>query len=119
MAVIEYNFTYYRNIIRKLSRVRKKVIHVDIFARGGAIYIMGLDDEFSASFVYMAYLRAKEKGLKASLMYARYIDESILPEEVRKLGEVWLSRRLKNEEIETLKKLTITEYIFDKWCRVA
>jgi hypothetical protein len=118
IAIIEYNRAYYYNLIRKHSRVGEKVpLHVDVFAREGAIYVMGLDDGFSATFVYMAYLKAKEKGLNAKLLYARYIDESWLPEEVKKLGGAWLLRGLRNEEIETLKKVTITEHIFDRWCR--
>jgi hypothetical protein len=118
VAVIEYNHTYYLSLIQKLNRVgRKAPIHVDVFTREGIIYVMSLDDGFSATFVYMAYLKAKEKGLNAKLLYARYIDESWLPEGVKKLGEIWLSRGLRNEEIETLKKITITEHIFDRWCR--
>jgi hypothetical protein len=118
MAVIEYNHTYYLSLIQKLNRVEGKVpIHVDVFTREGIIYVMSLDDGFSASFAYMAYLKAREKGLNAKLLYARYIDESWLPEEVKKLGGAWLSRRLRNEEIEALKKITITEYVFDRWCK--
>jgi hypothetical protein len=116
IAMIEYNLTYYHNLIQKLNRVKEKApIHVDVFAREGTIYIMGLDDGFSATFVYMAYLKAKERGLQVSLMYARFIDESWLPEEVKKLGKKWLYQGLGVKEIEELKKVTITEYVFDKW----
>jgi len=119
IALTEYNYAYYRKIIHKLSRIEEKVpIHVNMFASGGAIYIVGLDDGLSASFVYMAYLRAKEKGLDAKLLYARFIDESWLPEEIRKLGEKWIYKKLGKREIETLRKIFITEHIFDKWCKV-
>jgi hypothetical protein len=33
-------------------------------------------------------------------MYAKYIDEGWLPEEVRKTGAKWLTRRLSEEEIK-------------------
>jgi hypothetical protein len=116
IAMIEYNKLYYGSSLRKLNRVGKKVpIHVDMFAREGTVYVMGLDDGLSATFVYMAYLKAKERGLQASLMYARFIDESWLPEEVKKLGKKWLYQKLGVKEIEELKKVTITEYVFDKW----
>jgi hypothetical protein len=119
VAMTEYNRAYYSNLIYKLNRVREKMpIHVDVFAREGTIYVIGLDDGFSALFVYTAYLKAKGKGLNAKLLYARYIDESWLPEEVRKLGKAWLTRGLKNGEAETLRGLTITEYILNKWCGV-
>ena len=116
--IVKYENVYYHNLIQKFSRVRKKtIIHVDIFIREGSIYVMSFDDGFSASFVYMAYLKAKEKGLDAKLLYARHIDESWLPEEVRKLGEKWMNKKISSKEIETLRKIFITEHIFDKWCK--
>jgi hypothetical protein len=118
IAMIEHNPAYYESVLSKLNRIReKRSIHVDVFAREGTIYVMGLDDGFSVAFVYMAYLKAKEKGLNAKLLYARYIDESWLPEEVKKLGEKWLYKKLGMDEIEALKKITITEYVFDRWCK--
>jgi hypothetical protein len=48
-------------------------------------------------------------------MYARYIDESWLPEEVRRLGEKWARGKLSYEEVERLKEMTITEHVFMKW----
>ena len=118
IAVIEYENTYYHNLIQKLGRVKKKIpIHVDIITRENTIYIMGLDDGFSTSFLYMAYLKAKNRKLDAKLLYARYIDERWFPEEIRKLGEKWTDKKISSKEIETLKKITIIEHIFDKWCK--
>ncbi|MCC6023952.1 MAG: hypothetical protein LM600_04560 [Thaumarchaeota archaeon] len=118
VALIEHNSVYYTNLLQKLDNVKKRIpIHVDVFARKGAIYVIGLDDGFSATFIYMAYLKAKEKGLNAKLLYAMHIDGSWLPEEVRKLGEKWLYQRLGISEIEALKKISITEHVFDRWCR--
>jgi len=118
ILIVKYENVYYHNLIQKLSRTEKRVpIHVDIFIREGSIYVVSLDDGFSASFVYMAYLKAKEKGLNAKLLYARFIDESWLPEEVRKLGEKWMNKKISSKEIETIKKIFITEHIFDKWCK--
>jgi hypothetical protein len=117
IAMIGYNESFYTNLIHKYERAREKApIHVDISTRRGMIYVSGLDDGFSAAFVYMAYLKARERGLEAKLIYARYIDGDWLPEDVRKLGEKWIYKKLSRKEIEELRKKFITEHIFDKWC---
>jgi hypothetical protein len=116
--MVEYENVFYHNLIQKLGRIEKKIpIHVNIITRDNTIYIVSLDDGFSASFVYMAYLKAKKRRLDAKLLYARFIDESWLPEEIRKLGEKWIYKKLGKREIETLRKIFITEHIFDKWCK--
>jgi hypothetical protein len=100
----------------KLSEVKKRnPIYVDVFARRGEVFIISLDDSISASFLYSAYLRAKEKGLKADLMYARHINEDWLPEEIRKAGKKLLYGILGEKEIELLRSCNITEYIFTRW----
>jgi hypothetical protein len=115
--MIGYNESFYTNLIHKYERAREKApMYVDIFARRGVIYVSGLDDGFSAAFVYMAYLKARESGLEAKLIYARYIDGEWLPEDVKKMGEKWMYRKLGRKEIEELKKKFITEHIFDRWC---
>jgi hypothetical protein len=115
---VEHDRRYYNKLLRKLTKIRRKIpIHVDIFLRKGTIFAESLDDGFSTSFLYVAYLKAKEKGLKADLLYARYVDESWLPEEVRRLSEKWMFRELSDEEIDILKKISITEHIFERWCR--
>jgi hypothetical protein len=116
MLRFEYGKELYDDLVGKLRRVsRRTPIHVDVFRRGGEVYVLALDDGFSCAFVYAAYLRAKEKGLKASLMYARYIDESFLPSEVKGLGEKWAHGKLSWGEIERLKSITITEHVLSKW----
>jgi len=117
IAMIGYNESFYTNLIHKYNRTKKRVsLYVDISARRGVIYVSGLDDGFSAAFVYMAYLKARESGLEAKLIYARYIDGEWLPEDVRKLGERWIYKKLSRKEIEELGKKFITEHIFDRWC---
>ena len=114
---VEYNPIYYNNTLLKLRRIMKNYpIHVDIIRRRETIYLMSLDDGFSVAFLYQAYLKAKEKGLEADLLYARYIDEDWLPEEVKELGRKWLSMKLSEKEIESLKNIHITEYIMGRWC---
>jgi len=116
MLRFEYGKELYDDLVGKLKRVSARVpIHVDVFRRNVDVYVIALDDGFSSAFVYAAYLRAKEKGLKPSLAYVRYIDEGFLPEEVRKLGEKWAHGKLSYEEIEKLKGMTITEHVFSKW----
>jgi hypothetical protein len=48
-------------------------------------------------------------------MYARFINEGFLPEEVKELGRKWAHGKLSWEEIEKLKGMTITEHVFSKW----
>jgi hypothetical protein len=115
--MIDYNKTFYKKLINKYNRTKKRAsLYVDISARRGVIYVSGLDDGFSAAFVYMAYLKARERGLEARLIYARYIDGEWLPDDVRKLGERWMYRKLGRKEIEELGKKFITDHIFDRWC---
>jgi len=107
----------YVNVVRKLSKVKRKhPIHVDVFKKGDTIYFFSLDDGYSVAFVYHVYLRAKIMGLQASLMYARYIDEDWMPEEIRRAAENWLSKGLSSREVEALKGLSITEYVLNRWC---
>jgi len=105
------------NIVRKLKRLRRKhSIHVDVIRRSDTVYFFSLDDGYSVAFVYQAYLKAKERGLQASLMYARYIDEDWIPEEIRVTAERWLSKGLSSREVKTLKGMSITEYVLGRWC---
>ena len=115
IAIIEYHPVFYVNLVQKfLYTKRRATIHVDIFKRRNSIYVIGLDDGFSATFVYMAYYKARERGLEASLMYARFIDEDVLPHEIKELGKTWLRKKLKREDIEKLKGMMITEHVFYK-----
>jgi len=112
----EYGKELYDDLVSKVKRVRRRTpIHVDVFRRNVAVYVIALDDGFSCAFVYAAYLRAKEKGLKPSLAYVRYIDEGFLPDDVKRLGEKWAHGKLSWEEIEKLKGMTITEHVFSRW----
>ena len=43
-------------------------------------------------------------------------DEDWLPEKVKELGRKWLSMKLSEKEIESLKNIHITEYIMRRWC---
>jgi len=107
----------YVNVIQKLNKVKRKhPIHVDVFKRGNTIYFFSLDDGYSIAFVYQTYLRAKERGLQSSLMYARYIDEDWIPEEIRRAAERWILKGLSSSEVETLKRLSITEHVLNRWC---
>jgi hypothetical protein len=53
--------------------------------------------------------------LKASLAYVRYINESFLLDDVKRLGKKWAHGKLSWEEIERLKSITITEHVFSRW----
>jgi hypothetical protein len=113
---VEYEKSYYVDLINKLNKVKRKIpIHVDMFSRKGIIFITSLDDGLSASFLYSAHLKAKKKGLRSDLIYARYIKEDCIPEEIRRLGEKWLSGKPSNEDVQLFKSINITEYVFTRW----
>jgi hypothetical protein len=113
---VEYEPNLYKTLMKKLRRVEGRIpIHVDVYARRGTIFILSLDDFFSSSFLYSAYLKARGKGLKADLMYARYIGEEWIPEDVRRISMKWISGRLSLEEMEDLKRRSITEHVLGKW----
>jgi hypothetical protein len=114
--MFEYDRDLYNDLVSKLKRVRSRApIHVEVFRRNVDVYVLALDDGFSCAFLLSAYVRAKERGLRASLMYARFIDEGVLPEEVVKLARKWAHGKLSWEEIGRLKSITITEHVFSKW----
>jgi len=114
---VEYEKNYYRGLVKRLARVRRKAhIHIDVLVKNGLIYVIGLDDGLSATFLYSAYLKAKERGLKAGLYFAWYIDENWIPKEVKELGTKWVSGRLSRKEAERLKSIRFAEYIFERWC---
>jgi len=117
LKVVDTHSSLYKSTMDKLNKLkRKRLIHVDIFKRGDAVYFFSLDDGYSVAFVYQAYLKAKERGLQTSLMYARYIDEDWIPEEVKRAAERWLLKGLSSSEVETLKRLGITEHVLNRWC---
>lgn len=107
---------YIRNLITKFKRVRLRYpLHVDVVNKDGQVYILSLDDGFSATFVYQAYFKAKESGLEADLLYARHIEPESLPEEVRRIGEKWSRKRLNKREVAYLKNISITEHMLSRW----
>lgn len=113
---VEYEGSYYRSLLTKLRRaMRRYPIHVDIVKGENTIYMFSLDDGLSVAFLYRAYLKAKERGLKAELIYSRYIEEDWLPEVVRRLGEKWLTKGLDEKDVKLLKDISITEHMFRRW----
>jgi hypothetical protein len=115
---VKYDSRYYRYIVRKIAKIRKNTpIHIDILTKRRTIFIASLDDGPSVAFLYFAYLKAKEKGLEPSLLYARYVDDSWIPVWVKESAQKWLSKGLNEGEIEKLKKLSVTEYILTRWCQ--
>jgi len=116
IAKIQVDNSYYSIIKQKLMQVsRKYPIHIDIIRRGDTIYLFSLDDGFSTAFLYRAYLKAKERGLQTSILYARYIDENWIPEEIRKAAEKLVSEKLNSKEVETLKRFSVTEHMLRRW----
>jgi len=104
-------------ILEKLRKARYMLRYsVDVIKRGDTIYIFALPDRLAAAFVYKIYLTAREYGLEAVLMYARYIDEDWIPEDVRRIAERWLKQGLSSEEIQRLRGSDIITHIFNKMC---
>ncbi len=98
------------NMVAKFRRnVKQGLVLGDVAYSDTAVYFMVPDEALSVAFIYGVYLKAKEKGLNVDTMYAISIDlEKVLPEEVKSIGEAWISRRLSKEEIKLLKNKFIT-----------
>lgn len=114
-ALIDSGSSYYAGMIKKLKEARGRgLLYVDVIKKKHTMYIIGFDDGFSAAFLYQAYLKAKKKGLKVSLFYAKWIEPNDLPEDVKRLGEKWVSEKLNEEEVTHLKNISITEYMLSR-----
>jgi hypothetical protein len=115
---VEYEKSFYGYLLKEFNRIKKNIpMHIDIFTRKGTVFVISLDDGLSAAFIYMAYCKAREKKLKVSLLYARYIEEDFFPSEIIKIGKKWLNKRVSKREIKLLEKYNITEHVFTRWCR--
>jgi len=99
-----------QKIVKKFQRNAKQGLMLgDIAYSDTAVYFMVPDEALSIAFVYGVYLKAREKNLNFDTMYATSIDlESMLPEDVKRVGASWISRRLSKEEIKLLKNKFIT-----------
>jgi len=102
--------TAIRSIILKYRRnVKKGLLLGDLAYSNTAAYLIVPDEALSAAFIYSAYLKAKERNMRVEIMYATPIDlEEVLPENIKRIGETWLSRRLSKEEISLFKNRFIT-----------
>ena len=86
----------------------------DIARSDTAVYFIFPDEALSVAFLYSVYLKAKEKGLDAEAMYATRVDpDAVLPEDVKKAGIAWLSKRPSKEEVASLKNRFITPNLLE------
>jgi len=103
------------NAVLKYRRNAKRgLVLGEVAYSDTAVYFVVPDEALSDAFAYGVYLRAKEKGLNVDAMYAVSIDlESVLPEDVKRIGTLWISRRLSKEEIGMLKNRFITPSLLE------
>ena len=86
----------------------------DVAYSNTAVYFMVPDEALSVAFLYGTYLKAKERGLGVESMYAVKVDlDAVLPEDVKSIGVVWISRRLSKEEVAMLKNRFITPNLLE------
>jgi len=106
---------FVKSLVEKYRRNAKQgLVLGEVVYSDTAVYFMVPEEALSAAFAYSVYLRAKEKSLNVEAMYAVSIDlESVLPEDVKRIGLVWTSRRLSKEEIKLLKNRFITPNILE------
>ena len=72
---------------------------------------MGLD----IALIYSIYLEARDKGLDPRIYYAVSVDpDELIPEDIRKLGNNWRTRKLRIEEINKYKTKILTGELLDK-----
>jgi len=101
-------------VLKYRKNVKQGLLLGEVAYSNTAVYFMVPDEALSAAFIYGVYLRAKEKNLNVDAMYAVSTDiESILPEDVKRVGSSWISRRLSKEEINLLKNRFITPNILE------
>lgn len=104
-----------RSIITKYHRnLKRGLVLGDIAYSDTAFYLIVPDEALSTAFLYGVYLKARERGLDAEAMYATIVDlDAVLPEDVKKAGIAWSSRRLSKEEISSLKNKFITANLLE------
>ena len=106
----------YVGIVEKLRRsARRHPVFVDVIKRGDTIYVLGLDDGLTLAFIYKLYLMAREGGFQTALARLKYIDDSWIPEEVKRAAEKWLRQGLSSEEAQALRRLDMLNW----WVKVS
>ncbi len=90
----------------------------DVAYSDTAVYFMVPDEALSVAFIYGVYLKAREKGIRVEAMYATSIDlDKTLPEDVKRVGDIWIRRRLSKEEVKLLKNKLITPNLLEVMLR--
>jgi len=104
-----------RKIVREYQRnVEKGELLGDVAQSDTAVYFIIPDEALSAAFLYRVYLKAREKKLDAKAMYATGMDlDAVLPEDVKKVGIAWLSKRPSKKKIASLKNKFITPNLLE------
>ncbi len=107
--------TFINNIALKYRRnVKQGLMLGDVAYSDTAVYFMVPDEALSVAFLYSVYLKARERGMRVEAMYATPIDlDKVLPEDVKRVGEVWVSRRLSKGEINSLKNRLVTPSLLE------
>ena len=107
--------SFINSIAMKYRRnIKQGLLLGDVAYSSTAVYFMVPDEALSAAFLYGTYLKAKEKGLGIESMYAIKVDlDAVLPEDVKSIGNVWISRRLSKEEVGVLKNRFITPNLLE------
>ena len=101
----------FEDVVRR--KIRRNYVYtvLTMFFSEDIVIIVSQEFALSIALLYSIYLEAKEKGLEPEILYAIRVDpEKLIPEELRKLGEQWRRRKLKNTE----KNKYSTELIIDK-----
>jgi len=106
---------FVKSLVEKGKKNCKRgVVLGDVASSDAFVYFIVPDEALSVAFAYNVFLKAKRKNLNVEVAYAVSIDlESILPEDVKRVGSVWTSRKLSKEEIKQLKNKFITPNILE------
>jgi hypothetical protein len=107
MLMVERDRVLENVVLAKLKRNVRNVM-ATVATSATHLYIITPDEALSIAFLYSVYLYAKQRGLEAKMYYVTSVDPDKLPEEVKRIGEVWIRRRLSNEEIAKLRNKFIT-----------
>lgn len=105
--------SFIRRVASKYKRqVKRGLLLGEIAYSDISMYLLMPEEALSSAFIYSVYLNARIKKISVNAMYATSIDiEKILPEEVKKVGRIWASKKLPKSEIKLLKNKLITSDI--------
>jgi len=99
-------------IRRKIDRFFRKLgSPITIYISTNKVLVESVEFGLSVALLYSIYKDAKEKGLEPEMYYLISVDpDELIPDDIKKLGNAWRTRKLKTQEIQKYKdKILVRE----------